>query len=160
MPWRPYLQGYTNSREGTVKTVLSEAEFAAIADRDESHFFDLKELAASGRTIQKVGVAFSNADGGELIIGIKDKKTGEPVQQRWEGIADIEKLNGHLQALFEVKPSLDIAYEFFKREAAKGYALRVLIEKGSQVCATSDNRIYVRQGAQSLPERPREDTAV
>ena len=44
-----------------------------------------------------------------------------------------------------------LKYEFLKREKASGYALRVLIEKGSQVCATADGAIYLRQGAQSLP---------
>lgn len=60
-------------------------------------------------------------------------------------------MNGHLQALFDVKPALEIKYEFLKRETAGGYALRVLIEKGSQVCATADGTIYQRQGSQSLP---------
>ena len=135
-----------------MKTILlSDAEFSEIADRDESHFFDVKQSAVSGRSIQKIASAFSNSDGGELIIGIKDKNTGEALDNRWEGIADIEQLNGHLQALFEVNPALDIKYEFLKREAIDGYALRVLIEKGSQVCSTADGSIYMRHGAQSLP---------
>ena len=131
--------------------IISEDEFAKIADRDESHFFDIKQHAATGKSIQKIGAAFSNADGGELIIGIKDKKTREPLDKRWEGIADIERLNGHLQALFEIKPALDIVYEFLKRETVGGYVLRVLIEKGTRVCAAPDGKIYLRQGAQSLP---------
>ena len=131
--------------------VISNDEFAKIADRDESHFFDIKQHAATGKSIQKIAAAFSNADGGELIIGIKDKKTGEPCDKRWEAIANIELLNGHLQALFEVKPALDITYEFLKRDTVGGYALRVLIEKGTRVCATPDGKIYLRQGAQSLP---------
>jgi ATP-dependent DNA helicase RecG len=99
-----------------LKTItISDSEFAEIANRDESHFFDAKEFAVSGRSVQKIGVAFSNADGGELIIGIKDKKTGAALNDRWEGIVNIEQLNGHLQALFEVKPALDITYEFLKR---------------------------------------------
>lgn len=111
----------------------------------------------SGKSVQKIAVAFSNADGGEFIIGIRDKKTGLPLNARWEGITEIEKMNGHLQALFEIKPSLTIQYEFVKREKAAGYALRVMIDKGSQVCTTADSSVYMRQGAQSLlvkdPER-------
>jgi len=134
-----------------LKTIrISDEEFAEIADRDESHFFDIKQFGVSGKSIQKIGVAFSNADGGELIIGIKDKKTGNTLDGRWEGIGDIEQLNGHLQALFEVKPALDITYEFLKRETAEGYALRILVEKGTQVSATADGTVYLRQGAQSL----------
>lgn len=135
-----------------MKTILiSDSEFAEIADRDESHFFDLKQHATSGTSVQKIVAAFSNADGGELIIGIKDKKTGISLHERWEGIGDIEKLNGHIQAIFEIKPSVDIRYEFIKRERVTGYALRVIIEKGTRVCVTPDNTVYLRQGAQSLP---------
>ena len=140
-----------------MKTIsISDAEYAQIANRDESHFFDIKSQDVSGKAVQKIAAALSNADGGELIIGIKDKKTGLPLKDRWEGIADIEKLNGHLQALFEVKPALDIKYEFLKHEKAEGYALRVLVEKGTQVCATADGTIYLRQGAQSLTVRDTE----
>lgn len=132
-------------------TLLSNAEYTEIANRDESHFFDVKQSAVSGKSLQKIAVAFSNSDGGELIIGIKDKKTGLPANERWEGIADIEKLNGQLQALFEVNPQLDIKYEWLKRDGIDGYALRVLIEKGTQVSSTADGSIYLRHGAQSLP---------
>jgi ATP-dependent DNA helicase RecG len=126
--------------------VISDEEFARIADRDESHFFDIKQHAATGKSIQKVAAAFSNADGGELIIGIKDKRTGDPMNKRWEGIVDIEQLNGHLQALFEVNPALDITYEFLKRETAGGYALRVLIEKAHKcVLPLMVRYIYVKE---------------
>ena len=135
-----------------MKTVaITNAELTEIVNRDESHFFDTKAYDVNGKSVQKIAAAFSNADGGELIIGIRDKKEGVSLSERWEGIADVEKLNGHLQALFEVKPALDLKYEFLKWEGGQGYALRVLIEKGSQVCATSDGTIYLRQGAQSLP---------
>lgn len=131
--------------------VLSDPDFCAIVERDESHFFDVKQSGVSGRALQRSAVAFSNADGGELIIGVKDKKAEANPDDRWEGIADIEQLNGHLQALFEVEPALDIQYEFLKRESASGYALRILIEKAVHVCATAEGKIFLRQGAQSLP---------
>lgn len=137
-----------------MKTIhLSDHEYEEIVNREESHFYDIKQHASSGKVIQKVATAFSNADGGELIIGIKDEKTGGDINSRWEGIANIESLNGHLQSLFEVQPALDIKYEFLKRDNYLGYALRVIIEKGTQVCNTGDGTVYVRQGAQSLPLR-------
>jgi len=134
-------------------TTISNDDYEQIANRDESHFFDMKAHAVSGRSVQKITAAFSNADGGELIIGIRDKGTGLSVDDRWEGIEDIEQLNGHIQALFEVKPALDVRYEFLKRDGIAGYALRAMVEKGTQVCSTADGTIYVRKGAQSLPVR-------
>ena len=123
--------------------VISDSEFAEIADRDESHFFDVKQYAVSGSAIQKIAVAFSNADGGEIIVGPKDKKTSPNIEDRWEGITDIEKLNGHLQALSGVRPGLNVNYEFIKRTNKPGYSLRIIIEKGTQVCVTADNSVYV-----------------
>ncbi|WP_373088275.1 ATP-binding protein [Sneathiella sp.] len=136
----------------TLNTVILENdEYEQIITRDESHFYDIKQSQVSGKSLQKAAVAFSNADGGELVIGIKDKKTGANSADRWEGIVNIEEMNHHLQNLFNINPPLDIKYEFLKRTNAKGYALRILIEKGSQVCSTTDGNIYQRQGAQSLP---------
>ncbi len=89
-----------------------DAEFEEIAGRDESHFFDIKESAVSGKAVQKTAAAFS-------------------------------KLNGHLQALFEVKPALEIKYEFLKRETADGYALRILVEKKAHECAPSQMGTYI-----------------
>ncbi|MDH2346296.1 ATP-binding protein [Bradyrhizobium sp. SSUT77] len=131
--------------------IISTKDFIQIVARDESHFFDIKEFAVGGRAVQKIAAAFSNADGGEFIVGIKDKASGLPPTERWEGIADVEKFNSHLQALFEVKPALDVKYEFLQRDGVSGYALRITLEKGTQVCTTADGTIYVRQGAQSLP---------
>jgi hypothetical protein len=50
---------------------ITKAEYAEMASRDESHFFDIKAHAVGGKAIQKIAAAFSNADGGELIIGIQ-----------------------------------------------------------------------------------------
>lgn len=135
-----------------LKTItISAQDFIDIAARDENHFFDIKEFAVSGKAVQKIAAAFSNADGGEFIVGVKDKAAGLPPSDRWEAIKDIEQFNGHLQALFEVKPALDVQYAFIQREGVAGYALRINIEKGTQVCTTADGTIYIRQGAQSLP---------
>jgi ATP-dependent DNA helicase RecG len=140
-----------------LKTIeRSDKELQEVIDRDESHFFDIKEHAASGKAVQKVAASFANADGGELIVGIKDKKRGTTLAERWDGVTNIEQLNGHLQALFEIKPAIDMSHEFIKRKEGRGYALRVLIEKGAQVCATADGTIYVRLGAQSLPVKDAE----
>ncbi|NTF34266.1 ATP-binding protein [Rhizobium skierniewicense] len=132
-----------------MKTInISEKEYVALSDRDESHFFDLKSFELTGAKLQKAAVAFSNADGGEIILGVKDKEKTEG--ERWEGVETIERFNGHLQAIFDVKPSLDVKYEFLSRTGHKGYALRIMVEKGNQVCQTSDKTVYVRNGAQSL----------
>lgn len=130
---------------------VSEEEALAIVQREESHFFDRKAVAVSGKQVQKIAVAFANADGGEFLIGVADDKDEKVPEKRWQGAANIEALNSHLQCLFDIVPNLDLRYEFLKLEGRPGYVLRVIVEKSSQVHKTSDQTVYIRYGAQSLP---------
>jgi ATP-dependent DNA helicase RecG len=131
-------------------TLIPLADYVAIADRDESHFFDLKSKAIDGRGMQKVCVAFGNADGGEFIVGVKDKKDGGTAQDRWDGFVELEAMNGSLQSVFDLKPTAPVTYEFLRCDGFPGYLLRILVEKSSEVLSTSDDRVIVRHGAQSL----------
>jgi ATP-dependent DNA helicase RecG len=133
------------TREVTIDEVL------ALCSREESHFFDKKSAEIPGKGIQKIAVAFANADGGEFLIGVADDKDEPDPEKRWQGASSIEALNSHLQALFTIEPALDVRYEFMKQNDKKGYVLRVSIEKSSEVHKTSDQTVYQRYGAQSLP---------
>lgn len=129
---------------------ISEREAAQICKRDEGHFFERKGRDASGKQMQKIATAFANADGGELMVGIKDDKHEVDASKRWDGAKRLEELNGHLQSLFDIKPTLDLRYEVLTCAKRKGSVLRVIVEKGSQVHYTSDGSVYQRYGAQSL----------
>ena len=83
---------------------LTEKDVTSLLTRDEDHFFDRKALLASGRTVQKIAVAFANSDGGEFVVGIADANEEPIANNRWQGAAKIEDFNGHLQALSEIKP--------------------------------------------------------
>lgn len=48
--------------------------------RQEGHFFERKALGVAGQKIQKAVVAFANADGGELIVGISDDSDNTSTQ--------------------------------------------------------------------------------
>lgn len=129
---------------------ITKNEILEIAERDESHFYDNKAFAISGKGIQKISVAFANADGGEFIIGIKDKKEEVNNLKRWGGIEDFEKFNFVFQNLNEINPTVPHIVEFLKDEN-ETYALRISIEKSESVHRTADNKIFIRQSAQSLP---------
>lgn len=122
-----------------------------LSSREESHFYERKSFLIKGAKVQKVAVAFANADGGEFIVGIADDKDEPDPSKRWQGASKIEDLNSHLQALFEITPSLDMKYEILKCEDKPGYTLRVLIEKSAEVHKTTNGTVYQRHGAQSLP---------
>lgn len=130
---------------------LTKPEAFAIASREESHFFDRKAKEISGKKIQKIAVAFANADGGEFYIGLADDDDAPDPQDRWQGTTKLEDLNGQLQSLFSLAPALDLRYEILACDGLPGYVLRVNVEKGSDLYRTADGTVYQRHGAQSLP---------
>ena len=89
---------------------LSPDDYESIANREESHFFDFKSKQVDGRGIQKIVVAFANADGGEFIIGVIDNAEATPAAGRWDGFSDIEAMNSSLQSVFDVRPNVDAQY--------------------------------------------------
>ncbi len=119
--------------------------------RAEGHFFDRKSVKVSGQKLQKIVVAFANADGGEVIIGISDDKDEPDPNNRWDGFNAVEQFNGHLQAIHALNPSADVRYEFVKSETKNTFALQVFVERGADVNKTGDGKVYQRSGAQSLP---------
>jgi ATP-dependent DNA helicase RecG len=130
--------------------IVTKKEILDIANREESHFYDNKAFEIKGDKIQKIAVAFANADGGEFIIGIKDKKEEPEPVNRWQGIKDIESFNFVFQNLTEISPTIPHSIEFLKDENEK-FALRITIEKSETVHSTASQIVYIRKSAQSLP---------
>jgi len=134
-----------------IERKINLEELVDLASQKESHFFDKKSASISGKKVQKVAVAFANSDGGEFVIGLADDKDESDPEKAWRPAISIEDLNGHLQAIFDIQPAIDVRYEFLSLEGHEGYGLRVTIEKSSEVHKVGDGTVYQRYGAQSLP---------
>ncbi len=133
--------------------VINERDYQRLIARHEDHFLDYKSKSISPAKIEKIAVAFANADGGEIYLGIKDEKEFLDPNKRWDGFTTIEEMNPFLQVLFNLTPSLTLKYDVIKKEEIEGYILCIVIEKSALVCKTSDGTVYQRYGAQSLPLR-------
>ena len=129
---------------------ITKEEIIELVKREESHFYDHKSLEVAGEKIQKIAVAFANADGGEFIIGIKDSKESSIPKERWQGIESKEQFNFVFQNLNEISPTIPHEWEFLKDEDGK-FALRISIEKSTSVHKTAKNLVFIRKSAQSLP---------
>jgi ATP-dependent DNA helicase RecG len=121
--------------------LITPEEVLALSTREESHFFERKSAQIKGRGVQKICVAFANADGGELLIGLADNDEEADPDKRWQGVPKLEDLNSHLQSIFDIQPSLDLRYEFLKSDVKPNYVLRVLVEKSQEVHRTADETV-------------------
>ena len=130
---------------------ISKKDADIFLAKDEGHFFDRKALGINGKTIQKISVAFANADGGEFIIGFKDKKDEPDISKQWDGGEDVESFNGLLQAIFDCTPTLSITNTAMFCDFYKGYVLHVSVDKSADVHKTTADKVFQRKGAQSLP---------
>jgi len=130
---------------------ITAADALQLSTKQEDHFFDRKAAAIKGAKLQKIAVAFANADGGEVYVGITDEKDEPDSARRWSGAQNIEQYNQHIQALTEVQPALPMDFTFLKVEGKHGYVLRIQVEKSQAIHKTSDGTVYERKGAQSLP---------
>lgn len=134
---------------------ISDAQFADLLDRGEGHFLDFKAKEVSPAKLTKLLSAFANADGGELFVGILNSGASPVI--RWSGFADVESANGHIQAFEQFFPlGTHFKYQFLKSERLSGLLLHCEILKTPDIRAASDGVIYLRRGAQSLPQATEE----
>lgn len=127
-------------------TPISAKEVNKLLRMDENHFCDLKAIEVSPGKLTKALAAFSNAEGGELFIGIDD------APRRWRGFINIEAANAHLQTLDKFFPlGVDYQYEFLECKEYNGLVLKVQVAKTRELKVASDDKVYIRRGAQSIP---------
>jgi ATP-dependent DNA helicase RecG len=113
---------------------------------DENQFSDLKSVAIAPKDLSTHISAFANADGGDLYIGITDK------ERRWEGFANVEGANGHIQLFEELFPlGTDFHYEFLECDDFPGLVLHVQVNKTQGIIKAQNGVPYVRVNASSMP---------
>lgn len=115
---------------------------------DEGHFSDLKSIDVSPASLTKAMSAFSNAEGGELYIGISEDQNRN---RKWQGFANQEDANGHIQAFEEFFPLGDgFDYSFLSHDGENGLVLKVDVGKSPSLRKASNDSVYIRRGAQSI----------
>lgn len=125
---------------------ISDEDVAKILALQENHFSDLKSTDISPAKLTRTISSFSNADGGELFIGVED----DP--RRWRGFKDVESANSHVQTFEEFFPLGDgYIFSFLSNNNQPGIVLKIEIQKSRSVKQASDGKVYLRRGAQNLP---------
>jgi len=129
---------------------VTDTEVSKLLAFEEGHFGDLKAVDIAPGKLTRSIAAFSNAEGGELFIGIdEDKEAGT---RTWRGFAQQEDANGHIQAFEQLFPlSPDYQYDFLSSANHPGIVLKLQVAKTRDIKAASNGTVYVRRGAQNLP---------
>jgi len=130
---------------------LSFEEALELCTRQEDHFFDRKAFEIAPAKIERIAVAFANADGGEFVVGICDEKAEPDPAKRWAGRPSIEDFNGHIQALSLIQPTLPAKWSILTGDQMSGFVLFVQVDCSNSVHHTSSGDVYVRVSAQVLP---------
>jgi ATP-dependent DNA helicase RecG len=129
---------------------ISNNELRKILSIEEGHFVEVKAVEASPGGLTKAIAAFSNAEGGELFIGIDEDRTKKA--RRWRGFSNQEAANAHVQVFEQLFPlGTDYRYDFLSNDHSDGLVLKIQVAKTRDIKKASDRKVYVRRGAQNLP---------
>jgi ATP-dependent DNA helicase RecG len=110
----------------------------------------MKAAAILPGKLTKTLCALANADGGEVFVGVSALPSGAFC---WDGFQDVEKANAHIQLVEEYFPIGSITRcGFLQRDGSGSLVLQIEIEKTGDVRKASDGRVYLRRGAQNLPQ--------
>lgn len=125
---------------------ITQQELGNLLKKKESHYLDFKSSEISGRDLQRHIVGFSNADGGEIYVGITESKGNFSIQP----FKNIESANQLLQAaLIEITPAIEDIIVDFLEINKEAYIIRFVIPKSPKLHHTSSGDCYVRLSAQT-----------
>ncbi|MBK9945934.1 MAG: putative DNA binding domain-containing protein [Nitrospira sp.] len=128
---------------------LTQAERDKLLSFQEGHFGDLKGARITPSKLTNTIAALSNAEGGELYLGIEQDLTIGTVS--WKGFNDQEAANAHIQVFEELFPLGDgYTYTFLTSPLDPGLVLKIDIAKSRDIKKASDGVVYLRRGAQNL----------
>jgi ATP-dependent DNA helicase RecG len=129
---------------------ISDQEVLKILQSEEGHFCDLKAKEIRPSKLSESLSAFANAEGGELFVGILEKKREQ--FRLWNGFSKQEEANGHIQLFEELFPlGGGCTLSFLHNTNQKGWILKVELQKSRDIKKASSGKVYVRRGAQNLP---------
>lgn len=144
---------HCNKKDTMTKIVeIDETEALDLCQREESDYFDRKSARLKAKDIQDPAVAFANAEGGTLVIGVEDsRKTPVPLD-RWVGKPSIEDYNSFISALATLNPGIDFSHRFLYRKGqlTPAFVLELEIRRSLKVHETSSGEVLIRKGAQNL----------
>ncbi|MDM2935354.1 RNA-binding domain-containing protein [Citrobacter sp. Cu233] len=127
---------------------ISAKEIKVLLSTVEDHFNDFKSKQIAPNKLQETFVAFANADGGNIYIGIEDAASD---RERLSGFNEPEEANAIIATLLEnTNPAVEnVEIEYF-RTPGNGLILHIDIPKSPKVHYTASGDCFIRANAQKV----------
>lgn len=139
-PGSPLISGREDSVVSIPVIEIGESERAKVLATEEGHFSDVKRKEIAPSKLTNTLAAFSNAEGGEVYIGVAEDKATHT--KSWAGFATPEDANAHLQIFEQLFPLGEgYAYTFLKSPVEAGYVLKVDVAKSRDVKKAWDGQV-------------------
>ncbi|EOI3528235.1 ATP-binding protein [Cronobacter dublinensis] len=127
---------------------LSAKEVEALLNTAEDHFNDFKSKQIAPNKLQETFVAFANADGGNVYIGIEDAASH---RERLSGFNEPEEANAIIATLLEsTNPAVENVEIEYLKTPKNGLILHIDIPKSPKVHYTASGDCFLRTNAQKL----------
>ncbi|NEG80104.1 RNA-binding domain-containing protein [Pantoea agglomerans] len=127
---------------------LSAKEVEVLLNTAEDHFNDFKSKQIAPNKLQETFVAFANADGGNIYIGIEDAASD---RERLSGFNEPEEANAIIATLLEsTNPAVENVEIVYLKTSKNGLILHIDIPKSPKVHYTASGDCFIRANAQKV----------
>lgn len=130
---------------------ITDEEADLLLAMEETHFRDVKAREIAPGKLSMSISAFANTAGGELFIGVAERRQGDQRTTEWLGFANQEAANPTLAMLEGLGGPGFVSAGFLECHGRPGYVLHLVVQKTRQVVSGTNGTPYVRRGAQKLP---------
>lgn len=127
---------------------MSDKEIEVLLSTVEDHFNDFKSKQIAPNKLQETFVAFANADGGNIYIGVEDANSG---RERLSGFNEPEEANAIISTLLEnTNPAVENVDVEYLKTPRDGLVLHIDIPKSPKVHYTASGDCFIRANAQKV----------
>jgi len=138
---------------------LSSEEAAKILTLEEDWTMDIKGKKIEPSKLSCTVSAFANATGGEIYIGISHG--ADKTEYFWDGHKSMEEYNQIIDIIASICPGYDdCSFEYCKCAIENTYVLHVTIQKTQRVIYATNNKPYLRIGAQNISTAKKYDKRI
>ena len=131
---------------------ITDQQKDKILSLSEDYFCELKSKQIAPAKLSEVVSSFANAAGGEIYIGIGERKIKGKKVRTWAGFDDEEEANPFFQMLNQIAPLADfIETSMLTEKDSRGEVLKIEIRKNAAITRATNDKLYIRKGAQKLP---------